>query len=266
MKLVVAGAAGRMGQVLTRVIHETPGCEVAGGIEAANSPHLGKDMGELAGIGTLGIKVTADAEQALAGADGVVDFTVPAATLALCELTGRRGLVHVIGTTGIDAAGEARIAAAAKKARVVKSGNFSFGVNLLAGLVKQAAALLGTDYDIEVLEMHHRHKIDAPSGTALLLAEAAACGRNIKLAEKSLRGRDGHTGARKEGHIGFASLRGGSVVGDHTVVFAGPQERIELTHRAESREMFARGAVWAARKVSECQPGFYAMADLMAME
>ena len=266
MKLVVAGAAGRMGQVLTRVIRETPDCEVAGGIEAANSPHLGRDLGEVACIGMLGVKVTADAEAALAGADGVVDFTVPAATLALCEVTGRLGLIHVIGTTGIDAAGDARIAAAAKKARIVKSGNFSFGVNLLSGLVKQAAALLGTDYDIEVVEMHHRHKIDAPSGTALLLAEAAARGRNIKLAEKSLRGRDGHTGARKEGHIGFASLRGGSVVGDHTVVFAGPQERIELTHRAESREMFARGAVWAALKVRERQPGLYAMADLMAME
>jgi 4-hydroxy-tetrahydrodipicolinate reductase len=266
MKLVVAGAAGRMGRVLARVIRDTPGCEVAGGIEVAASPHLGHDLGELAGVGPLGVKVTADAEKALTGADGVVDFTVPAATLSLCEVTGRLGLIHVIGTTGIDAAGDTKINEAAKRARIVKSGNFSFGVNLLAGLVKQAAALLGNDYDIEVFEMHHRHKIDAPSGTALLLAEAAARGRGIKLAEKSVRGRDGHTGPRPAGHIGFASLRGGSVVGDHTVVFAGPQERIELTHRAESREMFARGAVWAAQKVRDRKPGLYSMADLMAME
>lgn len=266
MRLVVAGAAGRMGQVLTRVIGETPGCEVAGGIEAAGSPHVGKDMGELAGIGPLGIKITADPDVALTGADGLVDFTVPAATLALCEATRRHRLVHVIGTTGIDANGQARIAEAAKTARIVKSGNFSFGVNLLAGLVKRAAALMGPSYDIEVVEMHHRAKIDAPSGTALLLAEAAAKGRGIELAENSIRGRDGHTGARPQGPIGFASLRGGSVVGDHTVVFAGPQERIELTHRAESREMFARGAVWAALKVRERGPGLYAMADLMAME
>jgi 4-hydroxy-tetrahydrodipicolinate reductase len=266
MRLVVAGAAGRMGQVLTRVIRETPGCEVAGGIEAANSPHLGRDLGELAGIGALGIKIGSDAGEALADADGLIDFTVPAATLALCEATGRLGLIHIIGTTGIDAAGEARIKRAAEKARIVKSGNFSFGVNLLAGLVKRAAALMGPNYDIEVVEMHHRAKIDAPSGTALLLAEAAAKGRRIELATNAIRGRDGHTGARPEGRIGFASLRGGSVVGDHTVVFAGPQERIELTHRAESREMFARGAVWAALKVRERGPGLYSMADLMAME
>jgi 4-hydroxy-tetrahydrodipicolinate reductase len=266
MKFVVAGAAGRMGRVLVRVIGETPGCEVTGGIEAANSPHLGHDLGELAGLGSLGIKLTADAGKALVGADGVVDFTIPVASLALCELTGARGLIHVIGTTGIDRAGEARIEDAAKRARIVKSGNFSFGVNLLAGLVSKAAALLGAEFDIEVVEMHHRAKIDAPSGTALLLGQAAADGRGIKLAENSIRGRDGHTGPRREGHIGFASLRGGSVVGDHTVIFAGPQERIELTHRAESREMFARGAVWAALKVRERAPGLYSMPDLMAME
>jgi 4-hydroxy-tetrahydrodipicolinate reductase len=255
MRLVIAGAAGRMGQVLARVIRETPGCEVVGGIEATGSPHLGKNLD--------GIAISSDANDVLANADGLIDFTIPSASLALSEVTSARGLVHVIGTTGIDQAGEARIREAAKRARIVKSGNFSFGVNLLAGLVERAASLLSSDYDIEVVEMHHRHKIDAPSGTALLLAEAAARGRKIKLVDKSIRGRDGHTGARPEGHIGFASLRGGSVVGDHTVVFAGPQERIELTHRAESREMFARGAVWAALKVRGRPPGLYAMTDLM---
>jgi len=266
MKLAIAGAAGRMGRVLTRIVHETPGAEVAGGIEARGSSHIGADMGELAGIGSLGVTVSDDPLNLFTRIDGIIDFTVPAATLALSELAAQARIVHVIGTTGIDAAGEARIAAAARHARIVKSGNMSLGVNLLAALVRQVAASLGEDFDIEVLEMHHKHKIDAPSGTALLLGKAAAQGRGIDLATRSVRSRDGHTGARPQGDIGFATLRGGSVVGEHTVMFAGPAERIELTHKAESRDIFARGAVRAALWAMDKKPGLYSMTDVLGLE
>jgi len=266
MKLAIAGAAGRMGRVLTRIVHETPGAEVAGGIEARGSSHIGADMGELAGIGSLGVTVSDDPLNLFTRIDGIIDFTVPAATLALSELAAQARIVHVIGTTGIDAAGEARIAAAARHARIVKSGNMSLGVNLLAALVRQVAASLGEDFDIEVLEMHHKHKIDAPSGTALLLGKAAAQGRGIDLATRSVRSRDGHTGARPPGDIGFATLRGGSVVGEHTVMFAGPAERIELTHKAESRDIFARGAVRAALWAMDKKPGLYSMTDVLGLE
>jgi 4-hydroxy-tetrahydrodipicolinate reductase len=173
--------------------------------------------------------------------------------------------VHVIGTTGLDAAADAAIAAAAKTARIVKSGNYSLGINLLQGLVRKVAATLGEDFDIEVLEMHHRHKIDAPSGTALMLGKAAADGRAVSLKDRAVRSRDGHTGARKAGDIGFATLRGGSVVGDHTVIFASDAERIEFTHRAQSREMFARGAVRAALWAQSQKPGLYDMQDVLGL-
>ena len=266
MKLAIAGAAGRMGRVLTRIVNETPGAEVAGGIEPKGSPHVGADMGVLAGIGPLDVLVGDDPLALLTQVDGIIDFTVPAATLALAELSAQARIVHVIGTTGIDADGEAKIRAAARHARIVKSGNMSLGVNLLAVMVKKVAAALGEDFDIEVLEMHHRHKIDAPSGTALLLGQAAADGRGINLRERSVRSRDGHTGARPQGDIGFATLRGGSVVGEHTVMFAGPSERIELTHKAESRDIFARGAVRAAVWGFDRKPGLYSMIDVLGLE
>lgn len=266
MKLAIAGAAGRMGRVLTRIVNETPGAEVAGGLEPAGSPHLGADMGELAGIGRLDVAISADPLELFTRIDGLIDFTVPAATLALVELAAQARIVHVIGTTGIDEAGEARIRAAARHARIVKSGNMSLGVNLLASLVRKVAATLGEDYDIEIVEMHHKHKIDAPSGTALMLGEAAAKGRGIDLRTRAVRSRDGHTGARAAGDIGFATLRGGSVVGEHTVMFAGETERIELTHKASSREMFARGAVRAAQWAMDKPPGLYAMADVLGLE
>jgi len=173
--------------------------------------------------------------------------------------------VHVIGTTGFDAAGEALINDAAAKATIVKAGNMSLGVNLLALLTQKVAAALGEDYDIEIVEMHHRMKVDAPSGTALMLGEAAAKGRGVPLGEKSVRVRDGHTGARKPGDIGFATLRGGSVVGDHTVIFAGDGERIELTHLAADRGIFARGAVKAALWGKGRAPGLYSMADVLGI-
>ncbi len=194
MKIAIAGAAGRMGRVLTRIVNETPGAEVAGGIEPRGSAHVGADMGVLAGIGALDVAITDDPLALLARVDGLIDFTVPAATLALAELAAQARIVHVIGTTGIDEAGEQKIKAAARHARIIKSGNFSLGVNLLAMMVKKVAQALGEDYDIEVLEMHHKHKIDAPSGTALLLGQAAADGRGIDLRSRSVRSRDGHTG------------------------------------------------------------------------
>lgn len=266
MKLAIAGAAGRMGRVLTRIVQDTPGAEIAGGLESEGSPNLGADMGVLAGTGPIGVAVTSDPLTLLTRVEGIIDFTVPAATLALVELSAQARIVHVIGTTGIDAAGEARIKAAARHARIVKSGNMSLGVNLLAAMVKRVAAALGEDFDIEIAEMHHRHKIDAPSGTALLLGKAAAEGRGITLEQRSVRSRDGHTGARPVGDIGFATLRGGSVVGDHTVMFAGPSERIELSHRAESRDIFARGAVRAALWAMDKKPGLYSMNDVLGLE
>ena len=266
MKLAIAGAAGRMGRVLTRIVNETPGTEVAGGLEPKGSPHVGADMGVLAGIGALDVTITDDPLSLFTHIDGIIDFTVPAATLALAELSAQARIVHVIGTTGIDEAGEAKIRAASRHARIVKSGNMSLGVNLLAALVRKVAATLGEDYDIEIVEMHHKHKIDAPSGTALMLGEAAAQGRGVDLKQRSVRSRDGHTGARTAGDIGFATLRGGSVVGEHTVMFAGETERIELTHKASSREMFARGAVRAALWGFDKKPGFYSMTDVLGLE
>jgi 4-hydroxy-tetrahydrodipicolinate reductase len=255
-----------MGRVLTRIVNETPGAEVAGGIEPRGSTHVGADMGMLAGIGPLDVAITDDPLALFTHVDGIIDFTVPQATVALAELSAQARIVHVIGTTGIGEDGEAKIRAASRHARIVKSGNMSLGVNLLAVMVRKVAQALGEDFDIEVLEMHHRHKIDAPSGTALLLGQAAAGGRGIDLKSRSVRSRDGHTGARPAGDIGFATLRGGSVVGEHTVMFAGPAERIELTHKAESRDIFARGAVRAALWGMDRKPGLYSMIDVLGLE
>jgi 4-hydroxy-tetrahydrodipicolinate reductase len=266
MKLAVVGAAGRMGQTLIRVIHATPGAILAGAIERPGAPHIGSDAGELAGVGNLGVSITDDAAAAFAGVEGVLDFTTPAASVAFAELASQARIVHVIGTTGCTNDDDAKIAAAARHAAVIKSGNMSLGVNLLAVLVKQAARALGADdFDIEILEMHHKHKVDAPSGTALLLGEAAAEGREIGLGQHSVRMRDGHTGARENGTIGFAALRGGSVVGDHSVILAGQGERITLSHHAEDRTIFARGAVKAALWGRGRKPGLYSMADVLGL-
>jgi 4-hydroxy-tetrahydrodipicolinate reductase len=266
MGLVVVGAAGRMGQTLIRAISAIDGARVAAAIERPGSPHLGKDAGELAGAGKLGVAISDDPLPAFAKADGVLDFTVPAASVEFAGYAAQARIVHVIGTTGCSAGDDAAIAAAARHATIVKSGNMSLGVNLLAVLVEQAAKALGPeDFDIEILEMHHRHKVDAPSGTALLLGEAAAKGRDIALAGNEVRARDGHTGARKAGTIGFASLRGGSVVGEHTVFLSGPGERIALSHHAEDRTIFARGAVKAALWARGKKPGLYSMRDVLGL-
>lgn len=265
MRLVVVGAAGRMGQMLVKAIAATEGAALGGALERIGSPALGRDAGEVAGIGPLGVKITDDPLNALLNADGVIDFSVPAVTVEIAALAAQARIVHVIGTTGLSADDLQKLEAAARHATIIRSGNMSLGVNLLAGLVKRAAAELGVDWDIEILEMHHRMKVDAPSGTALLLGEAAAAGRGIALAENSVRERNGHTGARKAGDIGFATLRGGTVVGDHSVIFAGASERIELVHRAEDRSIFANGAVRAALWGRGKKPGIYSMADVLGL-
>jgi 4-hydroxy-tetrahydrodipicolinate reductase len=266
MRLVVAGAAGRMGRAVIRAIAETDGVVLAGALDAPRGAETGQDSGELAGLGRNGIAVSGDAPAVLAAADGVVDFTVPGATVALTEQSSIRGLVHVIGTTGFTPADEKAITAAAARTAIVKSGNMSLGVNVLAALVKEVASKLDDTFDIEIVEMHHNRKIDAPSGTALLLGAAAAAGRGIDLSTRSVRARDGHTGARSKGDIGFAALRGGTVVGEHSAIFAGPYERIELVHRAEDRMIFARGAVKAALWARGQKPGLYAMADVLGLQ
>jgi 4-hydroxy-tetrahydrodipicolinate reductase len=265
MRLIVAGAGGRMGRTLIQAIAASPGVALAGAVEADGAAVIGRDSGELSGLGRNGIAVIADVAPLLATADGLIDFTVPAATIGFAELLASKGLVHVIGTTGLSAADEAAIAAAAKRAIVVKSGNMSLGVNLLAALVKRAAQTLDADFDIEILEMHHNRKVDAPSGTALMLGRAAAAGRGVDLAQRTAASRAGLTGARRPGDIGFASLRGGTVVGDHSVIFAGTAERIELVHRAEDRMIFARGAVKAALWARGRPPGVYSMADVLGL-
>lgn len=265
MGLIVVGAAGRMGRTLVRVISETGGARLVGAVERAGAPELGQDSGLLAGLGANGILLTDDPLPLFAKADGVLDFTAPAATLAYAELAAQARIVHVIGTTGLSGMDEEKLAAASRHAALIKSGNMSLGVNLLAILVRQAAKALDADFDIEVLEMHHHHKVDAPSGTAYLLGRAAAEGRGIDLDEHSVRSRDGHTGARKRGDIGFATLRGGSVVGEHSVLFAGEGETIELAHKATDRAIFARGAVKAALWGRGKKPGLYSMADVLGL-
>jgi 4-hydroxy-tetrahydrodipicolinate reductase len=254
-----------MGRTLIKAIADTKGLALAGAIEQAG-PLIGQDAGVLAGLGDNGIKLATDAAPLLANADGILDFTIPKATVELAGLAAKAGVVHVIGTTGLSAEEEAKIKDAAKSAIIVKSGNMSLGVNLLAALVRQVAKALDEDFDIEIVEMHHNRKIDAPSGTALLLGRAAAEGRGIDLDKRSARGRDGHTGARKAGDIGFAALRGGTVVGEHQVIFAGTAERLELVHRAEDRMIFARGALKAALWARGKKPGLYSMADVLGLD
>lgn len=265
MRLVVAGAGGRMGRTLVKAIADTKGLTLVGALEDARSPLIGWDAGTLAGLGENRVKLVGDAGPLMGEADGIIDFTIPAATLSFAALAAKAGKVHIIGTTGLSAADEAKIKDAAKTAVIVKSGNMSLGVNLLAALAKRVAKTLDNSFDIEILEMHHNQKVDAPSGTALLLARAAAEGRGIDLDKHSVRSRDGHTGARKAGDIGFATLRGGSVVGEHTVMFAGPAERLELTHKAEDRMIFARGALHAALWACGRSPGLYSMMDVLGL-
>ena len=266
MRLVVTGAGGRMGQTLVRAIIETRGVALAGAIERTGSPALGQDAGRAAGLDEIGVRITDEPLELLTQADGIIDFSAPAATVEFAALAAQMRIVHVIGTTGLVPEDEARIKAAARHAVIVKSGNMSLGVNILAALVRRVAQTLDESFDIEIIEMHHNRKVDAPSGTAVLLGRAAAEARGIELETRSDRIRDGHTGARRPGNIGFATLRGGGVVGEHTVIFAGDGERIELTHKAESRMLFARGALRAALWGRGRKPGIYGMDDVLGLK
>jgi len=264
LRLAIAGASGRMGQALVEATLASTDLTLAAALDVPDSPALGRDAGERFGRAT-GVVVGADVEAALAGADVLIDFTRPQGTLAHLAACMRHGVGAVVGTTGFDQAQRREIARAAQSIPIVLAPNMSVGVNVLVRLVTLAAEALGEDYDIEVLEMHHRHKVDAPSGTALALGEAAARGRGVALDAVAQRVRDGITGPRKSGDIGFATLRGGDVAGEHQVIFAGASERLELTHRATTRAIFAKGAVRAARWVVDRPPGLYGLKEVLGL-
>src|SRR5260370_29979292 len=250
MKIAIAGASGRMGQMLSRQIAHTEGCTLSGAIEGAASNALGRVAGEVAGVGAKGVKIMADAAAAIGAAKVVIDFTVPAATVAHAGIAADKGVAMVIGTTGLDPEQTAAVHEAAKKVPILWAANMALGVNILLALVEKTAAMLDPSYDIEVVEMHHRHKIDAPSGTALALGRAAAAGRQVRLEEVWRKSRDGHTGARPAGEIGFAAFRGGEEVGVHTGMFAAAGQRLEITHRSFSRQTYAPGPVHAPHWLS----------------
>ena len=266
MKIGITGCAGRMGRMLSQAVVQAEGAELIGGTEAPGSPHVGTDLASLIeGMGNS-VLIGDDTRALFDAADVVIDFTLPAATAEHAKLAAETGTAMVIGTTGLSAEHQQQIDNAAGSAAIVQAANYSVGVNLLLGLSEQTAAILGEDYDIEVLEMHHRHKVDAPSGTALAIGQAAAKGRGVDLETVSQRVRDGITGERKAGDIGFATLRGGDVVGDHTIMFAAGTERIELTHKASHRSVFAGGAVRAGLWVGSKSPGLYSMRHVLGFE
>ncbi len=266
LPVAVMGCSGRMGQMLVRAVQENEGVKLCGVTERPGHPWIGQDYGTATGGAPVGVTVTDDPLPVFAEARAVLDFTSPEATVAHSVLAAQARLVHVIGTTGLAAEHLEKIAAAARHATVVRAGNMSLGVNLLTVLTRKVAAALDTDFDIEIVEMHHHHKVDAPSGTALMLGEAAAAGRGVHLDEVADRGRDGITGARETGHIGFAALRGGDVVGEHEVIFAGAGERLVLKHIASDRMLFARGALKAAIWGQGKKPGEYTMLDVLGLE
>lgn len=267
MKIGVLGCAGRMGRaIITEVLH-VDGCTLAGGTETEGHPALGQDLGGLAGLEKVGLDVLGDPRALIEAADVVIEFSNPEATIQHAAIAAEKRTAHVIGTTGLDAEAESLLKQSATRTPIVWAANMSLGINMLCGLAEQVARSLGPDaFDIEIVETHHRQKVDAPSGTALALGHAAARGRNVSLEEVADRGRDGITGARRSGAIGFAALRGGDVVGDHSVIFAGIGERIELTHKASDRNIYARGAVHAARWLKERPPGLYQMADVLGLK
>jgi 4-hydroxy-tetrahydrodipicolinate reductase len=262
VRIGIAGASGRMGQALIDATLAAPDLTLTVALDVAQSAMAGADAGARIGRRT-GVIVSADVDAVLSQCDVLIDFTRPEGTLAHAAACARDGVRLVAGTTGFSAAQKAELAAFAKRTAIVFAPNMSAGVNVLLKLVERAAAQLGPAYDIEIVEMHHKHKVDAPSGTALGLGEAAARGAGVALATHAVYAREGVTGPRKAGTIGFATLRGGDVVGEHTVVFAGAGERVELTHRATSRATFAEGALRAARFVADRAPGLYDMADVL---
>ena len=265
LPIAVTGVSGRMGQMLVKAIAERGDAVLAGATERPGHPWIGRDLGECLGGQASGVAVSDDPLQVFGGVRAVLDFTAPEATVAHSVIAAQARLVHVIGTTGLSDDDLARIAAAARHATVIRAGNMSLGVNLLTVLTRKVAQALDADFDIEIVEMHHHHKVDAPSGTALMLGEAAAEGRGVDLREVADRARDGHPGARRRGDIGFAALRGGDVVGEHDVIFAGAGERIVLRHLATDRMIFARGAVKAALWGAGQKPGEFSMIDVLGL-
>ena len=264
LNIAIAGASGRMGRTLIETICAAEGVRLSGALDVAGSPALGRDAGEMLGIST-GIKITDDLKQGLAQAQVLIDFTRPEGTLEHLKLCVERGVHMVIGTTGFDAAGKAAISAAAQQIGIVFAPNMSIGVNATFKLLEVAAKILNSGYDIEIIEAHHRHKVDAPSGTALRMGEvvAQALGRNLD--EVAIYDREGITGERKPESIGFATIRGGDVVGDHTVLFAGIGERIEITHKSSSRATYAQGSLRAARFLAQHKHGLFDMQEVLGL-
>lgn len=273
MKIGIAGAGGRMGRMLGKAVLAADGCILSGGTERPGSPLLGQDLALLAGGITgavtdgvsTGAIISEDARDVISACDVFIDFTAPEPTAEHARIAATTGTALVIGTTGMTGAEQSAVVAASASTAIVQAGNMSLGVNLLVGLANQVGASLGMEYDIEIVEMHHKHKVDAPSGTALMLGRAAAEGRGVDHDEVSVLSREGITGEREDGSIGYATLRGGSVVGEHSIIFAGPGERLELTHRAGDRDIFAHGAVQAARWVFGKEPGHYSMRDVLGL-
>jgi 4-hydroxy-tetrahydrodipicolinate reductase len=264
--VVVTGVSGRMGQMLARQVMASDKLTLVGALERPGHDWVGKDLGRAMGGTDNGVVVSDDAVETFARAQAVIDFTAPAATVGFAELAAQARAVHVIGTTGLSDQDLAALGAAARHAVIVRAGNMSLGVNLLTQVTRQVAAALDEDWDIEIIEAHHNQKVDAPSGTALMLGEAAAEGRGVALNDVSDRGRDGITGVRDRGHIGFHAIRGGDVVGEHEVIFAAAGERITLKHIASDRALFARGALKAALWGQDKAPGEYDMLDVLGLK
>jgi 4-hydroxy-tetrahydrodipicolinate reductase len=263
--IVVTGGSGRMGQMLINAVQASDACTLIGVLERTGHDWVGQDAGIAMGGAEIGVTVSDDAVTTFAKAQAIIDFTAPAATIGFAELAAQARAVHVIGTTGLTEGDIVKLDAAARHAVIVRAGNMSLGVNLLVQLTKKVAAALDEDFDIEIIEAHHHHKIDAPSGTALMLGEAAAQGRGVALKDVTDSGRDGITGARVRGDIGFSAIRGGDIVGEHDVLFAAAGERIKLTHIATDRAIFARGALKAALWGQTQKPGSYSMLDVLGL-
>lgn len=263
--IVITGASGRMGQMLVRVVAASGKARLVGCVERKGHPWVGQDIGTCMGGAALGVNVTDDPLEAFAKAQAVIDFTAPAATVEFAALAAQARCVHVIGTTGMEKDHLARLEPAARHAVLVRAGNMSLGVNLLVRLTQKVAAALDEDWDVEIVEAHHRMKVDAPSGTALMLGQAAADGRGVDLDDARVSGRDGITGARERGSIGFSAIRGGDIVGEHDVIFAADGERVILRHVATDRAIFARGALRAALWGQGQKPGQYDMMDVLGL-
>ncbi len=265
MDIGIVGASGRMGHTLINLVNAHDALNLVGATDHAQSKFIGADVGDMMNGKAIGVKIQSDPLDAFQDAKAIIDFSIPQATLINAEFAAQARIAHIIGTTGLAEGDFKALQAASRHATIIQSGNMSLGVNLLASLARQTAAALGEEFDIEIVESHHHHKVDAPSGTALLLGEAAATGRGVELSDVSDRGRDGITGARKQGDIGFSAIRGGDIVGEHDVMFLGDGERIVLRHIATDRKLFAQGALRAALWSKDKGPGYFNMEDVLGL-